>query len=133
VGLGTPGQAEPVHLADHRVARDAAKLGGDLAGTQAILPELLQEFHPFIAPRHAAAPCTGNPSRSGTEPQSAVPFAALRAAPRDVVYCCSFATISRESDAIGSRRADRLSPVIRWGKRRKSGKVPVRNTIDAID
>ena len=41
--LGAAGEAEPMHLADHRVARDAAELGSDLAGREAIGPQFLQQ------------------------------------------------------------------------------------------
>ena len=39
---GAARQAQPVHLADHRVAGDPAQLLGDLAGRKAVQPELLE-------------------------------------------------------------------------------------------
>ena len=41
--LGAAGQPEPVHLADHGVAGDAAELCGDLTRRQAVGPQLLQQ------------------------------------------------------------------------------------------
>ena len=44
-------QIEAVNLADHRIACDArAQPPGNLAGTQAFRPELLQKLHPIISP-----------------------------------------------------------------------------------
>ena len=37
-----------MHLADHRVAGDPAEFGRDLAGGQAIRPQFLEEFDPFV-------------------------------------------------------------------------------------
>src|SRR5262249_56687015 len=45
---------EPVHLADHRIAGDAAKLRSDLARRQPIRPEFLQRFDALIGPGHAS-------------------------------------------------------------------------------
>src|SRR5215470_673499 len=52
--LGAARQPEPVHLADHRIAGDAAKLRGDLARRQPIRPEFLQRFDALIGPGHAS-------------------------------------------------------------------------------
>src|SRR4028118_99898 len=41
-----------MRLADHRVARHAAKLVGDLACRHALGPELLQPVDPFVGPGH---------------------------------------------------------------------------------
>ena len=44
-------EVEPVHLADHGVAGDTrTQPPGDLAGAQALRPELLQELHALICP-----------------------------------------------------------------------------------
>jgi hypothetical protein len=42
-----------MHLADHRVARDAAEFLGDLAGGLALPPHLLEQFDAFVGPGHA--------------------------------------------------------------------------------
>src|SRR5215831_2133014 len=42
-----------MHFPDHRIARDAAELGCDLARREAIRPELFQKLDPLIRPRHA--------------------------------------------------------------------------------
>src|SRR5215475_5473839 len=52
--LGSAGEPKPVHLADHRVAGDAAELGGDLARRQAIGPKFLQRLDAFVSPGHAS-------------------------------------------------------------------------------
>ena len=70
LGGDAAGKAEPVHLADHRVAGDAmAKPAGDLAGAQPFRPELLEKLHAFVGPGQFCPPmvvvqmCThGNPS-----------------------------------------------------------------------
>ena len=51
-------QAEPVRLADHGVARDAAELVGDVARGHALGPQLLQAVDPFVGPGqgHASLP-----------------------------------------------------------------------------
>src|ERR1051325_3683952 len=41
-----------MHLADHGIAGDAAKLAGDLARRKPVGPELLEQLHPFIRPGH---------------------------------------------------------------------------------
>src|SRR5215468_6632107 len=51
--LGASRQPEPVHLADHGIAGNAAKLRGDLARRQPLYPEFLQCFDAFIGPGHA--------------------------------------------------------------------------------
>ncbi len=43
-------KAEPVNLSDHRITRDIAELGSDLAGTQPIAPELLEQLDAFVGP-----------------------------------------------------------------------------------
>src|SRR5262249_40636318 len=43
---------EPMQLADHRVACHAAEATGDLAGTQSVRPQLLQQFDPLVIPGH---------------------------------------------------------------------------------
>jgi hypothetical protein len=41
-----------MHLADHRVAGDAAELAGDLARRQSIRPQLLEELDALLGPAH---------------------------------------------------------------------------------
>jgi len=60
--LGTARQAEPVHLADHRVAGDAAKLPGDLTCGKAVGPQFLEQLDAFVSPAHASKSSAG---RSG--------------------------------------------------------------------
>ena len=55
-GGGAARKAEPVHLADHGVAGDAAESAGDLAGAQPFGPELLQQLDAFVGPCHNIAP-----------------------------------------------------------------------------
>src|SRR6476469_3235171 len=50
--LGAARKPEPVHLADHGVAGDAAQLGGDLAGRQPVGPQPLEHLDAFISPSH---------------------------------------------------------------------------------
>src|SRR2546430_4525572 len=54
--LGAARQPEPVHLADHGIAGNAAKLRGDLARRQPLCPEFLQSFDALIGPGHASIP-----------------------------------------------------------------------------
>src|SRR3954454_8370248 len=57
--FGAAGQTEPVHFADHRVARHIAKFRGDLAGGQAAFPELLKLLDAIVRPgqyRHRILP-----------------------------------------------------------------------------
>src|SRR6516225_4907466 len=62
--LGTARQPEPVHLADHGIARNAAKLRSDLARRQPLCPEFLQRFDALIGPGHAPIPRQSPPRRS---------------------------------------------------------------------
>src|SRR5262249_52613305 len=48
--LGAARQTQPMHLADHRVAGDAAELGRDLACRLALRPQLLQELYTVVGP-----------------------------------------------------------------------------------
>ena len=51
--LGAAGEAKAMDLADDRIARHAmAKLGRNLARAPAIEPQLPQQLHSFIRPRH---------------------------------------------------------------------------------
>src|SRR5579875_57675 len=50
--FGATGQAETVHLPDHRIARNAAEFRRDLACRQALGPQFLQQFHPLVGPVH---------------------------------------------------------------------------------
>src|SRR5207237_2587696 len=47
---------KPANFADHRVASNAAKLGGDVTGGEAVGPQLLQHLHAFICPAHFLKP-----------------------------------------------------------------------------
>src|SRR5262249_22070588 len=50
------GEAEPMGLADHRIAGDAvAELLGNLACRLALQPEALQEFDAFLSPSHVVS------------------------------------------------------------------------------
>ena len=73
--LGAAGQAQPMHLADDRVAGDAAELAGDLARGQPVRPELFQQLDPLVGPGHDLFPhrkcqCRWQnpPSQSGDRP-----------------------------------------------------------------
>ena len=61
--LGAARQPEPVHLADDRVAGDAAKLCGNLTRRQSVGPQLLQRLDALVGPGHApsssAVRCNG--------------------------------------------------------------------------
>ena len=46
------GQLQPMNLADHGIAADAAQLRGDLAGAQPLGPKFAQKLDPFIVPVH---------------------------------------------------------------------------------
>src|SRR5262245_55248307 len=50
--LGTGGEPEAVHLADHRIAGHTAKCRGDLTRRQPLGPQPLQRFDPFVGPSH---------------------------------------------------------------------------------
>ena len=52
----TAGEAQAVDFADDGVAGDAAQLTRDLAGAQAIGPELLQLLDAFFRPTHVVVP-----------------------------------------------------------------------------
>src|SRR5262249_53155523 len=111
--LGAARQPEPVHLADHRIAGDAAKLRSDLARRQSIRPEFLQRFDALIGPGHAsnsspvaAAEEVQTESHSGPGQRPVGPTHTratdLRydlSAARSVVFDDGKATIWRESGA----------------------------------
>src|SRR5215471_8810668 len=50
--LGASGQAKPMHLADHRIAGNAAEFRRNLTRRQSIAPQLLEEFHAIVRPVH---------------------------------------------------------------------------------
>src|SRR5260370_28364033 len=50
--LGAPGQTDPMHLSDHRIARNTAEFRRDLGSRQSIAPQLLEEFHAIVCPVH---------------------------------------------------------------------------------
>ena len=57
--LGAAGQAEPVHFADHGIARHISEFRGDLAGRKAAFPEFLQLLDAIVGPgqyRHRILP-----------------------------------------------------------------------------
>src|SRR5262249_15514872 len=113
--LGAARQPEPVHLADHRIAGNAAKLRGDLARRQPIRPEFLQRFDALIGPGHAlnsspvaAAEEVQTESHSGLGQRPVGPTHTratdLRydlSAARSVVFDDGKATIWREAGAKG--------------------------------
>src|SRR6266853_705067 len=97
--LGAPGQTEPMHLSDHRIAGNAAKLRRNLGGRQPIAPQLLEEFHAIVCPVHGftvlgnRAAARQNPNPPAGQPKAAVGDALPQktenrpAAARDVVSC----------------------------------------------
>src|SRR5262245_29855148 len=52
--LGAARQAEPMHLADHGVARDAAELACDLTCRKSVGPQFLEQLDAFVSPAHAS-------------------------------------------------------------------------------
>lgn len=50
--LGTAGKAEPVNLADDRVARHPAQFRGDLARAEAVGPQFLEHLDTLVSPTH---------------------------------------------------------------------------------
>src|SRR6201999_1990548 len=63
---GAAGEAEPVHLADHGIAGDAAQGAGDLAGRQALGPEILELFDAVVGPVQQLGHETGSLMASAT-------------------------------------------------------------------
>ena len=55
-GRVAAGDAEPVDLADHRAAGNAAQLAGDLAGRQPFAPHFGQSFNALVVPLHDGSP-----------------------------------------------------------------------------
>jgi hypothetical protein len=76
--LGAPGQTEPMHLSDHRIAGNTAKLRRNLGSRQSIAPELLEEFHAIVCPVHGStvlgtrAAARQNPNPPAGQPKAAV-------------------------------------------------------------
>src|SRR6266481_4310826 len=76
--LGAPGQTEPMHLSDHRIAGNAAKLRRNLGSRQSIAPQLLEEFHAIVRPVHGftilgtRAAARQNPNPPAGQPKAAV-------------------------------------------------------------
>src|SRR5262245_43083760 len=52
-GGGATRQAQPMHLADHGIAGNAAETARNLAGAEAVGPQFFQEFDAFLVPGHA--------------------------------------------------------------------------------
>src|SRR5262245_51241693 len=50
--FGSAGKTKPMHLADDGIAGDAAEFSRDLAGGQAVRPQLLEELDPLVSPAH---------------------------------------------------------------------------------
>ncbi len=50
--LRPAGKIQAVYLADHGIARDAAKLRGDLARAQSVSPEFFEQLDAFVGPIH---------------------------------------------------------------------------------
>src|SRR6185312_16005109 len=91
-GGGCPATArelQPVDLADHRIAADATELGRDLAGAQALRPQLLQKFDTFVSPVHATAlllkrAAAGILSRPGSRRADTTYIGMMRSAARNL-------------------------------------------------
>src|SRR3982075_785261 len=110
--FGAAGKSEPVHLADHGVAGNAAKLGGDLAGRQSVGPQPLQRLDAFISPSHGLKSLASRGGEVRTEsgygrgtdalpptPTATTMYASDLSAARYVVPADRKATIWRESGA----------------------------------
>src|SRR5262249_13917099 len=54
--FGAPGQAEPMHLSDHRIAGNAAEFRRNLTRRQSIAPQLLEEVYTVVCPAHGPPP-----------------------------------------------------------------------------
>ena len=52
--FGAARASEPVHLADHCVAGDAAEFRRDLRSGEAVGPQLFQQFDAFVSPAHSS-------------------------------------------------------------------------------
>src|SRR3984957_10552073 len=121
--LGAAGQAEPMHLANHGVARDATEFGGDLTRRQTVRPELFEQFDPLVSPRHALSSLNvrveleesptgpGSAKRRPTHTHSPKRFRRPSAA-RDVVRDNKNATIWRGSGARGAKACG--PPFLSW-------------------
>src|SRR5712671_28660 len=100
--LGAPGQTQTMHLSDHRIAGNAAKLRRNLGSRQSIAPKLLEEFHAIICPVHgftvlgARAAAPQNPTPPAGQPKSS-----------------PSATRSRKKQKTGRRTRYRTSVTIR--------------------
>ena len=67
--LATARESQAMHFADDGVTRHVADLSRDLACAQAIRPELLEELHPLVRPRHARI-CHQSASIGAAAPES---------------------------------------------------------------
>src|SRR6266404_3341289 len=117
--LGAPGQTEPMHLSDHRIAGNTAKLRRNLGSRQSIAPELLEEFHAIVCPVHGSTvpwhpssrPAESQPSRRTAQSRRRRRVAAKTENPHEMSYRASKnATIWRDSRA---RVATRCRPHFR--------------------
>src|SRR5579871_1365545 len=91
--LGAAREPKTMHLADHGIAGDAAKLCGDLTRGQSVAPHLLQALDALIGPGHAAAPFRRWRDeyrfRQNPTPGQAAPFADPTPTPvTDVLRTC---------------------------------------------
>ena len=126
--LGAARQPEPVHLADHRIAGDAAELCGDLTRRQAVGPQLLQRLDAFVGPGHASSSsAVAAAAKSGQNPTTGLGNDRLArrilplpiysrdlSAARNVVVVDRKATIWRESGArVRSLRVHMFRPCLR--------------------
>src|SRR5712691_4528927 len=126
--LGAPRQSEPVHLADHRVAGDAAKLCGNLTRRQPVGPKLLQHLDALVSPGHASSSsAVATAEKSGQNPSTGLGndrlarrilplpiYASDLSAARNVVSDNRNATIWRESGArVRTPRVHMLCPRLR--------------------
>src|SRR5215204_2010818 len=122
--FGAARKAEPMHLADHRVAGDAAEFGSDLTRGEAVGPQFLQQLDAFVSPAHeqllafVAAGSFGQNPLPGLGSDRLAPTRTpdtdlLRnlSAARNVVFDNRKPTIWRESGArVGSYRVHMFRP-----------------------
>src|SRR4051794_25725538 len=120
--LGTTGEAQPVNLADDGIACNAsAQFSSDLAGTQTLVPELLQKFNSLIGPGHWPHPLSqihlaeSVPHRRLAAAKHGTEFSYKVDAALDVVFDGSEPTIGSMSVARLGRFRNGFSPTIMAG------------------
>src|SRR4030095_5586781 len=92
--LGAAGQAEPVHFANHRIARHIAEFRGDLAGGKPAFPELFQLLDAIVGP--------------GQNRHRILPFASRR--PNGGSAGDAKSKISLRAESLSPRRAQKARP-----------------------